>query len=158
MDVISKTIDGNITELTLISKIIPAKLPALKAFLQMIQADPGMTIARISTIHYARWVLFDNDTRLLFCSNFDGSFEAYLQDFAEKLPQGLDGIWGNCEGYPGCNPFGPFMEWVRSCQIEVICFYAAYPKSTVKDVFKALDWQKKTLTYMQELAKPPAGN
>ncbi|MBT2234295.1 hypothetical protein [Nonomuraea sp. NEAU-A123] len=30
--------------------------------------------ARIGTLHDARWVLFDDDTRLLFATNFDGDW------------------------------------------------------------------------------------
>ena len=35
----------------------------------------------IATIHEARFVLFDDDTRLLFATSFDGPWDAYMDDF-----------------------------------------------------------------------------
>ena len=35
----------------------------------------------IATIHEARFVLFDDDTRLLFITSFDGPWDAYMEDF-----------------------------------------------------------------------------
>ena len=35
----------------------------------------------IPTIHFAKWALIDGGARLLFLSNYDGSWETYLDDF-----------------------------------------------------------------------------
>ena len=35
----------------------------------------------IQTIHEARFVLFDDDTRLAFVTSFDGPWDAYMEDF-----------------------------------------------------------------------------
>ena len=42
------------------------------------------TRCRSPTIHEARFVLFDDDTRLLFATSFDGPWDAYMEDFASK--------------------------------------------------------------------------
>src|SRR5262249_26582502 len=41
-------------------------------------------LSGISTIHFARWVIIDNGTKLLFESNYDGSWERYIDDFIDK--------------------------------------------------------------------------
>src|SRR2546422_151977 len=66
-------------------------------------------VARVSTkgklygipgIHFAHWSLIDNGRRLLFVSNFDGSWENYLDDFIDKASVGLTAIWSNTIGFP----------------------------------------------------------
>jgi hypothetical protein len=132
---------GVVTALTVITPIIPEKLETLKQVLASIQANPSATIAKISTIHFARWVIIDNGTRLLFTSNFDGSWEAYLQDFVREMPDGLDFIWSNCEGYPGSIPFQGFADYVKAHQFSNNTFYAAYPDLTVQAVLNAKEWR-----------------
>ena len=153
---ISVTLGDNITELTVITPIIEGRSETLRQVLQGIQISPDSPIKKISTIHYARWVIFDNDSSLLFTSNFDGTWKRYLEDFVNLIPEGLDAIWGNCVGYPGATPFEGFAKYVRDHQIKTDLFYAAYPEVTVKHVIKALDWEQKTKEYVEELAKPPA--
>ena len=40
----------------------------------------------ITTIHEARFVLFDDDTRLAFITSFDGPWDAYMEDFFTSGP------------------------------------------------------------------------
>jgi hypothetical protein len=47
-------------------------------------------LARIRTIHSARWVFLDGRRRALFASNYDGSDEAYMDDFVNKVAFGLN--------------------------------------------------------------------
>ncbi|WP_053179858.1 hypothetical protein [Pseudomonas kilonensis] len=146
---------GQVTELTVITPIIKGKANDLRNVLKGIQISPDSPIKRISSIHYARWVIFDNDSRLLFTSNFDGTWEKYLGDFVKLAAEGLDAIWSNCEGYPGAQTYEKFQEYVRKHQVKTDLFYAAYPDATVPTVLKALDWVDKTTAYQRELAKPP---
>jgi hypothetical protein len=57
-------------------------------------------LARVHTIHFARWVYLDNRTRLLFASNYDGSLESYMDDFINKVGFGLNVVFSNGVGYP----------------------------------------------------------
>jgi hypothetical protein len=54
----------------------------------------------IETIHFARWVLIDNNRRLLFFSNYDFSWDSYLDDFINLASDGLTGIWCNTTFFP----------------------------------------------------------
>jgi hypothetical protein len=150
----SKSI-GKVTELTLINPIKPGKGPTLRAVLTGIKPE---LVRQMETIHFARWVLIDNDTRLLFTSNFDRSLNDYLKDFVRVMPEGLDSIWGNCEGYPagGCKDFDAFSAFVSNFQVETTLWYAAYPAATVKDVLKALDVKAKADNFVRDINLPVA--
>ena len=58
------------------------------------------TLGGIPTIHFARWVLIDDNRRLLFFSNYDFSWESYLGDFIDQASDGLTGIWCNTTFFP----------------------------------------------------------
>jgi hypothetical protein len=57
-------------------------------------------LARVHTIHFARWVYIDGGTRLFFGSNYDGSRESYMDDFINKAGFGLNAVFSNGIGYP----------------------------------------------------------
>ena len=40
------------------------------------------------TVHFGHWALLNNNSRLLFMSNFDGTWDSYLDDFIEKASTG----------------------------------------------------------------------
>jgi hypothetical protein len=138
-----------VTALTVITPIIPEKLEALKAVLQGIQENPSSTIAMIGTIHFARWVIIDDGKRLLFTSNFDGSLMSYLKDFVNKMPDGLDAIWGACVGYPGSRPFEPFVKYVKDNSYTNNCFYPSYPDLTVQDVLNGKKWRDAGVQFLK---------
>ena len=79
----------------------------------------------IPSIHFARWVFLDRGRRLLFMSNFDGSWENYLGDFIDKASVGLTAIWSNTIGCPrarnliqeGAADEKNFKTWVRRNQV-----------------------------------------
>ena len=149
----SKTV-GVVTELTLVNLVKPGLGPKLRQVLSHVRPD---VIRPLVTIHFARWVLIDNDTRLLFCSNFDGTLDDYLSDFVEVMPDGMDGIWDNCVDYPaeGCRNFPAFLAWVAKYQVETTLWYAAYPTATVRDVIKALDVKAKADHFVEAINQPP---
>jgi hypothetical protein len=107
-------------------------------------SDAGGLIGRlggIQTIHFARWVVLP-DGRLLFFSNYDGSWEAYLGDFIDKASMGLTMIWTNTLWYPktrlllfqGATDEEAFKAWTRACQVPTQVWYSAYPTLSVGDV------------------------
>ncbi len=149
----SKTV-GVVTELTLIVPVKSGAGPKVREALAFIGNNPA-PLRTAQTTHFARYVLFDNDTRLLMACTFDGTWEKYLRDAVRVKPQYLDLVWSNCVDYPGCNPYEPFAAWVQKHQVETTLFYAAYPAATVKDVLQAVDWKAKTDKFQEALALPP---
>ncbi|MBR0949344.1 hypothetical protein [Bradyrhizobium canariense] len=142
---------GKISALTAITKIVPGHAEALRKTLQGLTGANGGKISSLGTIHIVRWVIFDDDTRLFFATNFDGSVEDYMRDFAERAPDGIDAIWGHCEGYPGARDYPKLRDYILGSAIETDGYYCAYPNSTVTDINKALDWKGKFDTFLDQI-------
>jgi hypothetical protein len=96
----------------------------------------------IPSIHFAHWSLIDNGRRLLFVSNFDGSWENYLDDFIDKGSFGLTAIWSNTVGFPrtrflffdGARDGDRFKAFARGSQRFTNAWYSAYPDLTVQSI------------------------
>jgi hypothetical protein len=56
---------------------------------------------RVGTVHDMRFVIFGNDTRLLFCTAFDGDWDSYIDDFARIIPDELNYLFDQTVGWPG---------------------------------------------------------
>jgi hypothetical protein len=93
------------------------------------------SLDKMATLHDLRFVLFDNDTRVLFASTYDGGFEQYIKDFATLVPDLIDKEFQECEGYPGVRS-PEIWEYIARYQNEAIVFYSAYPNVTVRQVLK----------------------
>ncbi|HEU0016282.1 MAG TPA: hypothetical protein VFQ45_21565 [Longimicrobium sp.] len=100
------------------------------------------TLAGIPSIHFARWVIVDDGRRLVFFSNFDGSWENYLGDFIDKSASGLTGVWSNCVGFPrtknliqeGARDEQKFKAYSRDSQIPTQVWYSAYRWLSVDNI------------------------
>ena len=68
-----------------------AVMAAIDSFAKRL-APPGSLIG-ISTIHFVRWLVIDDGRRLMMVSDYDGSWESYIDEFAEMILSGLDAIW-----------------------------------------------------------------
>jgi Dyp-type peroxidase family len=98
---------------------------------------PGF-LSSIGTIHCAQWVRLPGTNKLLFLSNYDGSWQSYLEDFITKANQGLTGIWSNTLDFPktkwlfedGATDGERFKRWARRQQIPTPVWYSAYPDLT----------------------------
>jgi len=96
----------------------------------------------IPSIHFAKWLLIDGGRRLLFFSNYDGSWESYLGDFVDQAAIGLNLSWSSTEGYPrthglafgGANDEERFKAWARAHQRPTQLFYSAYPMLSVSNI------------------------
>jgi hypothetical protein len=96
----------------------------------------------IPTIHFARWVQVNDKKRMLFFSNFDGSWTQYLGDFIDKSGWGLTGIFGNTKNFPrafllvlkGAYNQRQFLAWARYTQIQTQYWYADDRSQSIKNV------------------------
>jgi hypothetical protein len=99
-------------------------------------------LARVGTIHFARWVFMDNRRRLLFASNYDGSLDSYMDDFINKVAYGLNLVFSNGIGYPrtrfllagGAQDELTFKYYLRRHQVPTQVWYKAYPGLTAADL------------------------
>jgi hypothetical protein len=97
---------------------------------------PGDYDVPIAVIHEARFVLFDDDTRLLFATSFDGTWDAYMVDFASKPLQLFDAIFRHVEGYDGLPDLDAVKQFIASAQVTAAGYARNYGR-TVKEIRKA---------------------
>lgn len=92
-------------------------------------------LTRIRSIHFARWVLLDDNQRVFFVSNYDGSLDSYMDDFINKVGWGLNLVFSNGVGYPrsrwlikgGAKIEGKYKRTLRRNQLPSESWYKAYP-------------------------------
>ena len=97
---------------------------------------PGDYDVPIASIHEARFVLFDGDTRLLFATSFDGPWDAYMVDFATKPLKLFDAIFRHVEGYDGLPDLDAVKQFIRTAQVTA-AGYARNYGGTVKEIRRA---------------------
>jgi len=98
-------------------------------------------LARVTTIHFARWVFLDGWKRVIFLSNYDGSLESYMDDFINKVAFGLNVVFSNGIGYPrtnwllldGAKDEQKFKDFLRRHQMPTQVWYNACPGLTALD-------------------------
>jgi hypothetical protein len=95
-------------------------------------------LARVTTIHFARWVFLDDRKRVFFASNYDGSLESYMDDFINKVSFGLNVVFSNGISYPqtnwllldGAKDEQKFKYVLRRHQMPTQVWYNAHPGLT----------------------------
>lgn len=103
-------------------------------------------------IHFARWVIIPRKAwpnlgeeaetlerdAMLFLSNFNGTWDQYIDAFADGIPTGLDLLWYKNARYPGSVPITPFKNYIRANQIDCDFYYNATPGAAYRDIMSAL--------------------
>jgi hypothetical protein len=77
-----------------------------------------------------RFVFLDDDTKLLFATAFDGEWDPYIDDFATKIPEFMDYLFGNGEGWPGIHS-PEVKDFIVQYQLPAEAWYFAHPNLTV---------------------------
>jgi hypothetical protein len=107
-------------------------------------------LINLSFIEFARWVIVprrrfpflahgqaSEDLQydyLLFFSNFNGTWNQYIDAFSSVLSRGLNLIWRWSEKFPGSVPVTPFKEYIAQVQFDTDYYYTAYPYATANDL------------------------
>lgn len=123
----------------------------------------------LSMIHYARWVIVSSKdfprlsaqqpherldySYMLFFSNFNGSWEQYVDSFSAAIPSGLDLLWWQNVGWPKAVPEQPFHRYVTHNQIWTNHYYNAYPMAASNDVKAAARVRTGLLKLMKDTGK-----
>jgi hypothetical protein len=132
--------DGVATEFTLMLKIKPGQADALREELARANSDMAprrAALKEIGTLHNARQVMFDNDTRYMIATVFDGTWDDYIDDFAVTvLGDSLNRIFSHMEGYPGSMGHPDTKHWLDSQQLTANVFACAYPDLTLQQIWK----------------------
>lgn len=125
---------GKVSELTAIAPLKPGGADRLRKIIELIKGDFGGAIL-VGTLHDMRFVFIDNDTRLLFCTTFDGDWDVYIEDFATKIPELMDLIFESVEGWPGIKD-PSVKQYILDHQLTADAWFVAYPNLTVNDVLR----------------------
>jgi hypothetical protein len=145
-------INGKTYAMNAITPLKPWKTWILRGFFFLLGHIKPLqkNLVNLSFIHFARWVIIprhkfpylgDRQQReqlsydyLLFFSNFNGTWNQYIDAFSAVLSSGLNAIWGRTEKYPGSVPVTPFKRHIARCQFDTDYYYTAYPYATTNDV------------------------
>jgi hypothetical protein len=131
----------------------------LREALRSLQSHPGYRPGdygmAVTTIHEARFVLFDDDTRLLFATSFDGPWDAYMEDFFTSGPtlELFDAVFQHVEGYEGLPDVAAVKAFVLGAQVTA-AGYARNYGGTVKEIRKA---ERVNEAFQEVLDHPEAG-
>jgi len=90
---------------------------------------------------------------LLFFSNFNGTWNEYIDAFSAVLSSGLNLIWRWSEKFPGSVPVTAFKRYISLVQFDTDYYYTAYPYATTSDVKAAI----RVDDALQEFANRAAG-
>jgi hypothetical protein len=147
---------GTRTAFTFFADVLPGHEKALREGIEADQRDPRSydVIREIATLHEFRWVLFDEDRRVMFCSSFDGPWDVYIQDFVrsaigQMIDKNLAHVGGGWVGIkdPGAS------DWLLAHAVPAPYYGCAYPEPPVKKIWKALAVEE---AFQQVLDDPAA--
>jgi hypothetical protein len=148
-------INGKVYALNVITPMKPWKTWILRcAFfvldhVKFLQND----LINLSFIEFARWVIVPRTAfpalgqgqlkedlqydYLLFFSNFNGTWNQYIDAFSAVLSGGLNLIWRWSEKFPSSVPVTPFKEYIARVQFDTDYYYSAYPHAAANDLKSA---------------------
>ena len=148
-------INGKVYALNVITPMKPWKTWILRtAFFVLDHFKPlQQDLINLSFIEFARWVIVPRNDfpylggsqskealkydYLLFFSNFNGTWNQYIDAFSAVLSRGLNLIWRWSEKFPGSVPVTLFKEYIARVQFDTDYYYTAYPHATANDLKSA---------------------
>jgi hypothetical protein len=110
-------------------------------------------LINLSIIHFASWVVIKRkdwpilgdcertalgSDYVLFLSNFNGTWDQYIDAFSDGIPSGLDLLWYASTKYPHSIPISPFKGYIVYNQVDTDYYYNATPGSAQRDIKAAL--------------------
>ncbi len=139
-----------------ITPMKPWKTPFLRLVFFLLGAIKPLQndLKNLSFIHFARWVCIGRNDfphlsaeqpredlkydYLLFFSNFNGTWNQYIDAFSAVLYRGLDAVWMWSEKFPGARPVTAFKRYIALVQFDTDYYYNVYPRASTNDVKAAL--------------------
>jgi hypothetical protein len=149
-----RAVDGRATAITVLTPIRTGltSLERLVFFLAEHVRVANIALAELSFIHYARWSIITgipwngppqkrerlHYDYLFFETNFNGTWDEYIDAFAEVVPNRMRAIWGTAYGFPGPRPTGPFKAYIHANDLPIAYYYSAYPQASTSMVNSSL--------------------
>jgi hypothetical protein len=148
-------INGKVYAINVVTPMKPWKTNILRSlFFVLDHVKPLQSkLINLSFISFARWAILRQNEfpyvgqaagresmeydYLLFFSNFNGTWNQYIDAFAAVLGRELNLVWRWSEKFPGSNPVTGFKEYIGRVQFDTDYYYTAYPEATANDVKSA---------------------
>ncbi len=143
-------VEGKVTAITVLTPLRPGATVRL-AVVFWAGRHLAFTLKKLhalSFIHYARWAVIrrfpdmqggekPHCSYLFFESNFNGTWDQYIDAFAEVVPARMTAIWNTSWGFPGPRPVEPFKDYIRRNEYAVNHYWSAYPSATTTQIVSA---------------------
>ena len=120
---------GKVSELTAMAPLKPGGADRLRRIFKLVNGNFSGA-QKVATLHDMRFVFFENDTRILFATTYDGDWDTYIEDFATKIPDLMDLLFSSIEGWPGIKDPG-VKDFIAGHQIAAEGWYVANPNLSV---------------------------
>ena len=146
----TSTGQGKVSELTAIARLKPGGAERLQRIFDLTHGNMDGA-QRVSTLHDMRFVFFDDNTRILFATTYDGDWDAYINDFATKIPELMDLLFANVEGWPGIDS-PKVKDFIADHQIDAAAWFVANPQVTVVDVRRYQRMEQALDTFFDAMA------
>ncbi len=154
-DVLDETLNrcGRTRAMTVFTPVRPGGTLFTKIVFLIVRWRIGKsdTIQKLSFIHFARWGLIRRipdfgqprehlrQPLFMFESNYNGTFDEYIDAFSHILTTGMKFFWGSSYGFPGPEPVAPFKQYIHANEYVAQHYYSAYPTATTTMIVSALD-------------------
>ncbi len=131
---------------TFVSKVKPGRASSIRAKAAERDKIPWEEIDKLLkplTLHYARWLLFDNDTRFIYYASFDTDMDRYIDDAAKIFAEsGVAGFFPDLEGFPddpnsAADPEA-YRKFLAENKVDSFFHFEGYPGITVEEIKKAI--------------------
>jgi hypothetical protein len=131
---------------TFVSKVKPGRGKNIRANASKRAEIPWEEIDKLLrplTLHYARWILFNNDTQFIYYASFDTDLDRYLDDAARIFAEsGVAGFFPDLEGFPddpaSAGDPEAYRKFLADNAVESFYQFEGYPGVTVEEVKKGL--------------------
>lgn len=140
---------GEVSELTAIMPLKPGGAEKLRKFFDLVGGNLAGA-GQVGTLHNMRFVFLDQDTRLLFATAYDGEWDPYIDDFATKIPEFMDYLFGNVEGWPGIRS-PEVKDFIVQYQLPAEAWFVAHPNVTVAGASRLKRLDRTVQNFLAEL-------
>jgi hypothetical protein len=158
-------VSGKAYAMNVVTPMRPRRTWINRLLFMVTRSMPGTLAGLIGLkfIHFARWVIIRRqdwpdfgqkpdplrNDYMLFCSNFNGTWDQYIDAFSDALPGGLDLLWYSSTKYPHSIPITPFKNYIRANQVDTDYYYNATPGAAQRDVKSGLKARRALLALAQ---------
>lgn len=152
----ARSLQGRAQAFTMVTPIKRGWTPWLRFNFFFGRHVPYVTkkLRELSFIHYARWSIvkrIPGRNYLLVTSNFNGTWEEYIEAFSEIVPWRIRAIWGSSIGFPGPSPAERLKDYVRRTELPSEHYYSAYPDASTTLVLSALELRARFDRFVRNL-------